>query len=112
MAVLAAKAKVAEREQPQNVAAPKSPPLFAVDWSRFTSREAFLAKTTEVYKLDPNSAEGYSCHVTSYYYVSSDWGVSHPQSYSSIMMKNDSRQSHRSTCVHCRQAQSPRMGRL
>ena len=60
--------------QPQ----PKSPPLFAVDWSRFTCREAFLAKTSEVCKLDPNSAEGFNCHVTSYYHVSSDWGVSHP----------------------------------
>ena len=84
--------------QPQRL----SHPLFAVDWSRFASREAFLAKTSEVYKLDPNSAEGFNCHVTSYYYVSSDWGVSHPQSYSSIMLKNDSRQSHRWTCVHCR----------
>ena len=90
-----AKAKVAEREQKQNLAQPKSPPLFAVDWSRFTSKEAFLAKTGEVYRLDPNSAEGYNHHVSSYYYVSTDWGVSHPQSYSSIMLKNDSRQSHR-----------------
>ena len=97
----AAKAKVAERQQQQNVAAPKSPPLFAVDWSRF-SREAFLQKTSEVYKLDPNSAEGYNHHVSSCYYVSSDWGVTHPQSYSSIMLKNDSKQSHRWTCVHCR----------
>ena len=80
----------------------KVTPLFAVDWSRFTSKDAFLAKTSEVYKLDPNSAEGYNCHVSSYYYVSSDWGVSHPQSYSSVMLKNDSRQSHRWTCVHCR----------
>ena len=92
---------VAEREQP---AAPRSPPLFAVDWSRFTAREAFLSKTSEVYKLDPNSAEGCNCHVSSYYYVSSEWGASHPQSYSSIMLKNNSRQSHRcfTTCVHCR----------
>ena len=98
----AARAKVAERQQQENLAAPKSPPLFAVDWSRFTSREAFLSKTAEVYRLDPNSAEGYNHHVSSYYYVSTDWGVSHPQSYSSIMLKNDSKQSHRWTCVHCR----------
>ena len=52
---------VAEREQH---AAPRSPPLFAVDWSKFTSREAFLSKTSEGYKLDPNSAEGYNCHVS------------------------------------------------
>ena len=90
---------VAEREQH---AAPRSPPLFAMDWSKFTSKEAFLAKTSEVYRLDPNSAEGFNCHVSSYYYVSADWGVSHPQSHSSIMLKNDSRQSHWWTCVHCR----------
>ena len=98
----AARAKVAERQQQDHLAAPKSPPLFAVDWSRFTSREAFLNKTAEVYRLDPNSAGGYNHHVSSYYYVSTDWGVSHPQSYSSIMFKNDSRQSHRWTCVHCK----------
>ena len=97
-----AKAKVAERQHQENLAAPKSPPLFAVDWSRFTSREAFLSKTAEVYHLDANSAEGYNHHVSSYYYVSTHWGVSHPQSYSSIMLKNDSKQSHRWTCVHCR----------
>ena len=49
------------------------PRLFAVDWSRFTSREAFLSKTAEVHRLDPNSAEGYNHHVSSYYYVSTDW---------------------------------------
>ena len=54
----AAKAKVAERKQQENLAQPKSPPLFAVDWSRFTSKETFLAKTGGVYRLDPNSAEG------------------------------------------------------
>ena len=97
-----ASATVAERQHQENMAAPKSPPLFAVDWSRFTSREGFLHKTSEVYRLDPNSAEGYNHHVASYYYVSTDWGVSHPQSYSSIMLKNDSKQSHRWTCVHCR----------
>ena len=97
-----AKAKVAERKQQENLAQPKSPPLFAVDWSRFTSKESFIAKTGEVYRLYPNSAEGYNHHMSSYYYVSTDWGVSHPQSYSSIMLKNDSRQSHRWTCVHCR----------
>ena len=95
----AAKEKVAERQQQENLAAPKSPPLFAVDWSRFTSREAFLSKTAEVYRLDPHSAEGHNHHVSSCYYVSTDWGVSHPQSYSSIMLKNDSRQSHRWTCA-------------
>ena len=68
----AAKAKVAERQQQENLAAPKSPPLFAVDWSRFTSCEAFLSKTAEVCRLDPNSAEGYNHHVSSYYYVSTD----------------------------------------
>ena len=97
-----AKATVAERQHQENMAAPKSPPLFAVDWSRLTSREGFLHKTAEVYRLDPNSAEGYSHHVASHYYVSTDWGVSHPQSYSSIMLKNDSKQSHRWTRVHCR----------
>ena len=86
----------------RNLAQPESPPLFAVDWSLFTSKESFLAKTGQVYRLDPNSAEGYNHHVSSYYYVSTDWGVSHPQSHSSIMLKNDSRQSHRWTCVHCR----------
>ena len=80
--------KLPERERQENMAAPKSPPLFAVDWSRFTSRENFLHKTDEVYRLDPNSA-------ASYYYVSTDWG-------SSIMLKSDSKQSHRWTCVHCR----------
>ena len=98
----AAKAKVAERKQQENLAQPKSPPLFAVDWSRFASKEAFLAKTGEVYELDPNSAEGHNHHVSSYYYVSTDWGVSHPQSCCSIMLKSDSRQSHCWTCVHCR----------
>ena len=93
--------KVAERERLE-AAAPKSPPLFAPEWQRFTSRESFLQKTAETYRLDPNSAEGYNHHVASYYYVSTDWGVSHPQSYSSIMLKSDSKQSHRWTCVHCR----------
>ena len=96
-----AKAKVAERERLE-AAAPKSPPLFAPEWQRFTTRESFLQKTAETYRLDPNSAEGYNHHVASYYYVSTDWGVSHPQSYSSIMLKSDSKQSHRWTCVHCR----------
>ena len=95
------KAKVADRER-MEAAAPKSPPLFAHEWQRFTSRESFLQKTAETYRLDPNSAEGYNHHVASYYYVSTDWGVSHPQSYSSIMLKCDSKQSHRWTCVHCR----------
>ena len=94
---------VAERH-----AAPHSSPLFAVDWSKFTSKEAFLAKTTEVFWLDPNSAEGFNCHVSSYYYVSADWGTSHPQSHGSIMLKNDSRQSHRWTCVHCMANQQKR----
>ena len=98
----AAKAKVAERKQQENLARPKSPLVFAVDWGRFTSKESFIAKTGEVYRLDPSSAEGYNHHVSSYYYVSTDWGVSHPQSYSSIMLKNDSRHSHRWTCAHCR----------
>ena len=41
-------------------AAPKSPPLFAPEWHRFTTRESFLQKTAEAYRLDPNSAEGYN----------------------------------------------------
>ena len=89
----------AEREQQ---AAPRSPPLSAADWSTLTSKEGVLAKTSEVWRLDPNSAEGFDCHVSSYYCVSADWGVSHPQCVSSIMLKDDSRQSHRWTCVHCR----------
>ena len=96
-----ARETVAERER-HATAAPKSPPLFTPDWSKITSREAFLQKTAETYRLDPNSAEGFNHHVASYYYFSSDWGVSHPQSYSSLMLKSDSRQSHRWTCVHCR----------
>ena len=99
-----AKAKVAERQEKERMeaTAPKSPPLFAPEWQKITSRETFLQKTAETYRLDPNSAEGYNHHVASYYYVSTDWGVSHPQSYSSIMLKSDSKQSHRWTCVHCR----------
>ena len=93
-----AKAKVAERQQQEHLAAPQSPPLFAVDWGRFASREALLQKISEVYRLDANSAKGYNHHVAAYYYISTDWGVSHPQSYSSIMLKNDSRQTHRWTC--------------
>ena len=96
-----AKAKVAERERLE-ASAPKSPPLFAPEWQKITTRETFLQKTAETYRLDPNSAEGYNHHVASYYYVSTDWGVSHPQSYSSIMLKSDSKQTHRWTCVHCR----------
>ena len=96
-----AKETVAERNAAA-AAAPKSPPLFTTDWSKITSREVFLQKTAETYRLDPNSAEGFNHHVASYYYFSSDWGVSHPQSYSSLMLKSDSRQSHRWTCVHCR----------
>ena len=92
---------VAER-QATAAAAPMSPPLFTTDWSKVTSREDFLKKTSDAYRLDPNSAEGFNHHVSSYYYFSSDWGVSHPQSYSSLMLKSDSRQSHRWTCVHCR----------
>ena len=92
---------VAER-QAAAAAAPMSPPMFTTDWSKVTSREDFLKKTSDAYRLDPNSAEGFNHHVSSYYYVSSNWGVSHPQSYSSLMLKSDSRQSHRWTCVHCR----------
>ena len=52
-----------------------------VDWSRFTFREAFLATTTEVYKpLDPNSAERYNCHVTSYNYAFEPHGGCLPMS--------------------------------
>ena len=90
------------REREQHV--PRSPPLHAVDWSKFTSKEAFLTRTGEVYGIDPGSAEGHNFHVSSYYYyyVSADWGTGHPQSHSSIMLRNDSRQSHKWTCVHCR----------
>ena len=96
-----ARETVAERER-YAAAAPQSPPLFTTDWSKVTSREEFLKRTADDYRLDPNSAEGFNHHVASYYYFSSDWGVSHPQSYSSLMLKSDSRQSHRWTCVHCR----------
>ena len=34
--------------------------------------------------------------------ASADWFTSHPQSHSAVMLKNDSRQSHRWNCVHCR----------
>ena len=91
-----------QERQATAAAAPMSPPMFTTDWSKVTSREDFLKKTSDAYRLDPNSAEGFNHHVSSYYYVSSDWGVSHPQSYSSLMLKSDSRQSHRWTCVHCR----------
>ena len=94
---------VAER-QAAAASAPASPPMFTTDWSKVTSREDFLRKTRDAFRLDPNSAEGFNHHVSSYYYVSSNWGVSHPQSYSSLMLKSDSRQSHRWTCVHCRVA--------
>ena len=94
---------VAER-QAAAASAPASPPIFTTDWSKITSREDFLKKTSDAFRLDPNSAEGFNHHVSSYYYVSSNWGVSHPQSYSSLMLKSDSRQSHRWTCVHCRVA--------
>ena len=94
---------VAER-QAAAASAPVSPPMFTTDWSKITSREDFLKKTSDAFRLDPNSAEGFNHHVSSYYYVSSNWGVSHPQSYSSLMLKSDSRQSHRWTCVHCRVA--------
>ena len=94
---------VAER-QAAAASAPVSPPIFTTDWSKITSREEFLKKTSDAFRLDPNSAEGFNHHVSSYYYVSSNWGVSHPQSYSSLMLKSDSRQSHRWTCVHCRVA--------
>ena len=94
---------VAER-QAAAASAPASPPMFTTDWSKITSREDFLKKTSDAFRLDPNSAEGFNHHVSSYYYVSSNWGVSHPQSYSSLMLKSDSRQSHRWTCVHCRVA--------
>ena len=97
-----AQEKVAERQAAAAAAAPMSPPMFTTDWSKVTSREDFLKKTSDAYRLDPNSAEGFNHHVSSYYYFSSDWGVSHPQSYSSLMLKSDSRQSHRWTCVHCR----------
>ena len=94
---------VAER-QAAAASAPPSPPMFTTDWSKITSREDFLKRTSDAFRLDPNSAEGFNHHVSSYYYVSSNWGVSHPQSYSSLMLKSDSRQSHRWTCVHCRVA--------
>ena len=94
---------VAER-QAAAASAPASPPMFTTDWSKVTSREDFLRKTRDAFRLDPNSAEGFNHHVSSYYYVSSNWGVSHPQSYSSLMLKSDSRQSHRWTCVNCRVA--------
>ena len=94
---------VAER-QAAAASAPVSPPMFTTDWSKVTSRKDFLKKTSDAYRLDPNSAEGFNHHISSYYYVSSNWGVSHPQSYSSLMLKSDSRQSHRWTCVHCRVA--------
>ena len=94
---------VAER-QAAAASAPPSPPIFTTDWSKITSREEFLKETSDAFRLDPNSAEGFNHHVSSYYYVSSNWGVSHPQSYSSLMLKSDSRQSHRWTCVHCRAA--------
>ena len=94
---------VAER-QAAAASAPASPPMFTTDWAKITSREDFLKKTSDAFRLDPNSAEGFNHHVSSYYYVSSNWGVSHPQSYSSLMLKSDSRQSHRWTCVHCRVA--------
>ena len=32
---------------------------------------------------------------------SADWGTSRLQSHAAVMLKNDSRQSHRWTCVHC-----------
>ena len=63
-----ARETVAERER-HAAAAPKSPPLFTPDWSKITSREAFLQKTAETYRLDPNSAEGFNHHVASYYYL-------------------------------------------
>ena len=94
---------VAERQAAAS-SAPASPPMFTTDWSKITSREDFLKKTSDAFRLDPRSAEGFNHHVSSYYYVSSNWGVSHPQSYSSLMLKSDSRQSHRWTCVHCRVA--------
>ena len=79
----------AEREQQ----APHSPQLHAVDWSKFT-KEAFSARTSEVYRIDPSSAEGYNCHASSYYYVSADWGTSHTQSHSAAMLKKTIAVSH------------------
>ena len=68
---------VAER-QAAAASAPASPPMFTTDWSKVTSREDFLRKTRDAFRLDPNSAEGFNHHVSSYYYVSSNWGVSPP----------------------------------
>ena len=59
--------------------------------------------TAEVYQVDPGSAEGHNTHVSCYYYHILRSGEPVIPTHAAIMLKNDSKQSHRWTCVICHQ---------